>query len=148
MKRLLLATALLVCAALPIQAQVAPSAAEAAAYRGLHAAAHKGDLAALRQLIGAKADLDARDPYGRTPLHVATFARQREAIQSRQVEVEQGGVEALHRDLGQGGQPMRGMGDRMPLFAQQALHHLGHDRVILDQQQPQSAAACGRQRRR
>ena len=80
MKKLLVATALVLSAALPAQAQVAPSAAEAAAYQGLHAAAHKGDLAALRQLIAAKADLNVRDPYGRTPLHVATFARQREAI--------------------------------------------------------------------
>ena len=80
MKTLLVATALALSAALPTQAQVAPSAAEVAAYQGLHAAAHKGDLAALRQLIAAKADLNARDPYGRTPLHVATYARQREAI--------------------------------------------------------------------
>jgi hypothetical protein len=80
MKKLLVATALVLSAALPAQAQVAPSAAEAAAYQGLHAAAHKGDLAALRQLIAAKGDLNARDPYGRTPLHVATYARQREAI--------------------------------------------------------------------
>ena len=84
MNRLLPLTALwaglVMGSALTAQAQVAPSAAEAAAYQGLHAAAHKGDLAALRPLIMAKADLNARDPYGRTPLHVATFARQREAI--------------------------------------------------------------------
>ncbi len=61
-------------------AQVAPSAQEAAAYRGLHAAAHRGDLAALAQLVGAGADLNARDSYARTPLHVATFAGQRDAI--------------------------------------------------------------------
>lgn len=76
MKTLLVATALVLSAAPSAQAQVAPSAAEAVAYQGLHAAAHKGDLATLRQLIAAKADLNARDPYGRTPLHVATFARQ------------------------------------------------------------------------
>ena len=80
MKTLLLTTALMLGAVLPAQAQVAPSAAEAAAYQGLHAAAHRGNLAALRQLIATQADLNARDPYGRTPLHVATFARQREAI--------------------------------------------------------------------
>ena len=39
MKKLLVATALVLSAALPAQAQVAPSAAEAAAYQGLHAAA-------------------------------------------------------------------------------------------------------------
>ncbi len=63
-------------------AQAGPTPAEAAAYRGLHAAAFAGDTAAIDQLAAAKADLDARDPHGRTPLHVATFARQREAIRA------------------------------------------------------------------
>ncbi|MEO5772208.1 MAG: ankyrin repeat domain-containing protein [Burkholderiaceae bacterium] len=61
-------------------AQVGPSAAEAAAYTGLHAAACRGDSAAV-----ARADrtaLDPRDGHGRTPLHVATFARQREVIRA------------------------------------------------------------------
>jgi ankyrin repeat protein len=80
MKTVLLTVALMLGAMLPAQAQVAPSAAEAAAYQGLHAAAHQGNLAALRGLIATKADLNARDPYGRTPLHVATYTRQREAI--------------------------------------------------------------------
>lgn len=61
-------------------AQVAPSAAEASAYQGLLAAAHKGDAA---RVAGApKAALQARDSRGRTPLHVATFARQREVIRA------------------------------------------------------------------
>jgi hypothetical protein len=63
-------------------AQVAPSAAEVAAYRGLHAAAQRGDLAALEQARASGADLEARDGHGRTPLHVATFARQRGAIRA------------------------------------------------------------------
>ncbi|MGH2357142.1 MAG: ankyrin repeat domain-containing protein [Candidatus Limnocylindria bacterium] len=67
-------------ATLPVQAQVAPSAAEVACYAGLHAAAYSGDLAKLEKLIAARADLNARDAYRRTPLHVATFARQRDAI--------------------------------------------------------------------
>ncbi|WP_310567470.1 ankyrin repeat domain-containing protein [Hydrogenophaga sp.] len=62
------------------QAQVAPSAAEAAAYTGLHAAAHKGDLAKLQRLVTVGAALNATDGQGRTPLHVAAFARQREVI--------------------------------------------------------------------
>ena len=64
------------------QAQVAPDAAEVARYSGLHAAAHRGDIAAIEKLIAGKADVNARDGYGRTPLHVATFARQRDAIRA------------------------------------------------------------------
>ncbi len=43
-----------------------------------------GDLPRLQQLISTagKAGLNARDPYGRTPLHVATYARQRGAIKA------------------------------------------------------------------
>jgi ankyrin repeat protein len=64
------------------QAQVAPSAAEAAAYTGLHMAAHKGDVAKIQRLAASGAALNATDGYGRTPLHVATFARQREAVRA------------------------------------------------------------------
>ena len=63
-------------------AQVAPTASEAAAYTGLHAAAQKGDVAKIERLAASKADLDARDSNGRTPLHGATFARQRDAIRA------------------------------------------------------------------
>ena len=62
------------------QAQVAPTAAELTRYTGLHATASTGDLGLLERLIAARADLDARDSHGRTPVHVATFARQRDAI--------------------------------------------------------------------
>ncbi len=65
-----------------VEAQVAPSAAEVARYTGLHAAAHRGDLALLEDLIAARADLNARDAYGRTPLHVAAFARRGVAIRA------------------------------------------------------------------
>ncbi len=64
------------------QAQVAPSAAEVVRYSGLHAAAHRGELAQVRKLLASGAPVDARDPYGRTALHVATFARQRAVIQA------------------------------------------------------------------
>ena len=78
-RNLVLALAL---AALPLlaPAQVPPTATQTAAYQGLHAAASRGDVAAVQRLAAARADLNARDPQGRTPLHVATFARQREVI--------------------------------------------------------------------
>ena len=66
----------------PAGAQVAPTAAEANRYSGLHAAAQRGDAAEIRRLAASSADLNAREAYGRTPLHVATFARQREAVRT------------------------------------------------------------------
>jgi ankyrin repeat protein len=66
------------------QAQVAPSASEIAAYRGLHDAAQRGDVATIERLAATapKSALDARDAHGRTPLHVAAFARQRGAARA------------------------------------------------------------------
>ena len=75
-----LATAL--ASALPANAQVPPTATETAAYQGLRAAAALGDVPALSRLVTARADVNARDPYGRTPLHVATYARQADAIRA------------------------------------------------------------------
>ncbi|MFY3384601.1 ankyrin repeat domain-containing protein [Paracidovorax sp. MALMAid1276] len=77
-----LACALLLAQPRPAPAQVPPTAAETAAYQGLHAAAARGDLPALRKLLAARSDLNARDAHGRTPLHVATFARQADAIRA------------------------------------------------------------------
>ena len=68
--------------AIPALAQTPPSPAEFTAYRGLHAAAQLGDLAAIERLATPKTALGARDDNGRTPLHVATFARQRAAIRA------------------------------------------------------------------
>ena len=76
------AAAALALAATPLAAQTAPSAAQAARYTGLHAAAQRGDPAALQQALGAKANVNTRDDQGRTPLHVATFAKQRDAIRA------------------------------------------------------------------
>lgn len=63
-------------------AQVPPSAAEIARYQGLHAAAQRGDVAQIQRLVAAGAALNARDPYGRTAVHVAAFARQREVLRA------------------------------------------------------------------
>ncbi len=70
----------LVQAPLGASAQVPPSAQEVAQFSALHAAAHRGNVAAIDAAASAKVDLDARDSYGRTPLHVAVFAKQREAL--------------------------------------------------------------------
>jgi uncharacterized protein len=70
------------CALGPAAAQVAPTPSEAAAYQGLHGAAHRGDVAQIERLAAARADLNAHDAYGRTPLHVAAFAKQRDAIRA------------------------------------------------------------------
>ena len=63
-----------------VPAQVAPQPAEVQAYEGLHRAAWQGDLPKLRSLVASGANLDARDARGRTPLHIATHARQRDAV--------------------------------------------------------------------
>jgi ankyrin repeat protein len=64
------------------QAQVAPSTTEAARYSGLHAAAHRGDVAQTKKLLASHVDPNARDAFGRTALHIATFARAREVIRA------------------------------------------------------------------
>ena len=61
-------------------AQVAPNSSDTAGYTGLLAAAARGDAAEIGRLVAAKADVNARDGYARTPLHVATFGRHRDAI--------------------------------------------------------------------
>lgn len=77
-----LAAALVLAAPLTAAAQRPPSADEVARYAGLHAAAHRGDAAAIRSLAAGGADLQARDAHGRTPLHVATFAGRHDAIRA------------------------------------------------------------------
>jgi ankyrin repeat protein len=95
----LMAACVLAALAFGAVAQSAPSADEAARYTGLLAAAHGGDLAKLERLLAAKpnkADLARRDSHGRTALHVATFARQREAI--RRLAAAGADLNALEHD--------------------------------------------------
>src|SRR5262245_4294698 len=61
-------------------AQIPPNPAEITAYRGLHAAAAKGDLATLHAVLRGRPDLNARDGHGRTPVHVAAHFKQREIM--------------------------------------------------------------------
>lgn len=67
---LLVLSAFLASAAL---AQTAPSSPEISAYRGLHAAAARGDAAEVRRLAKGGANLNARDGHGRTPLMAAAY---------------------------------------------------------------------------
>ena len=64
------------------QAQVPPNPQDVAGYRGLHAAAWRGDSAAINATASDRAALEARDGNGRSPLHVATFARRHDAIRA------------------------------------------------------------------
>lgn len=68
--------------AFPALAQTAPSQSEAAAYQGLHKAAHDGDVAAIEALVASGADINARDRNGRTPAHVAAFASHDDALRA------------------------------------------------------------------
>ena len=64
------------------QAQVAPTPSEVAAYTGIFAAAAKGDAGAVAKLASSGASVNAKDDRGRTPLHVAAFMKQRDAMKA------------------------------------------------------------------
>ena len=81
MRRFTLIT-LLIALAGPGWAQTAPSPREVAAYDGLFVAAHEGDAAKIAQLVAAGADVNTRDPKGRTPIHVAAFASEDDALRA------------------------------------------------------------------
>ena len=77
MLKLALAIALVAVGA---HAQVAPSPSEIAAYDALLAAAARGDVAAIVKAKGA--NLEVRDRNGRTPLIVAAFMKQHDAMRA------------------------------------------------------------------
>jgi uncharacterized protein len=76
----LAALALLVTAAAPATAQVAPTAAELAAYTGFFAAAARDDAPGIAAMAANGAPVDLRDARGRTPLHVAAFGGRHAAM--------------------------------------------------------------------
>ena len=59
-------------------AQVSPGEAELKRYTGLHRAAASGDVAEIK----GKTNVDPRDGYGRTPLHVAAYRAQHAAMRA------------------------------------------------------------------
>lgn len=131
------------------QAQIPPSPTEVSAYDGLHLAAYRGDLAALRKAVAAGSTLEVRDGQGRTALHVAAHARQREAMR----ELAKAGadpraldsqaydaitiaavaddIETMRTALAIGGDP-RAITSPYLGTALIAAAHLGHDGVVRD----------------
>jgi uncharacterized protein len=72
--------ALVLMCATPASGQVKPSPSEVRAFKGLHAAAASGKSATIRRLLANGANPNARDPYGRTPCHVAAYFKHRAAL--------------------------------------------------------------------
>jgi hypothetical protein len=70
------------CSALASHAQVAPSPAEKAGYKGLHATAARGDAPLIKASIAKGEKPNVRDGYARTPLHVAAYGRHHEAMRA------------------------------------------------------------------
>ena len=92
--RMLLLASLVACTT--VAGQVPPSDTEKGRYAGLFAAAMRGDVAEIRRLTATGADVNARDAYGRSPLHVAAYARQGDAM--RALANAGADVKALERD--------------------------------------------------
>jgi ankyrin repeat protein len=74
--------AALVLTASSAVAQIAPNASDIVVYRGLHAAAAKGDATTIERLVKDGAALEARDGHGRTPLHVAVHLKRADAARA------------------------------------------------------------------
>lgn len=66
--------------AVPGMAQTAPSINDIGLYKGIHQAAHQGDLDKLSKLIAQGANIEDKDSSGRTALHIAAYASQYEAV--------------------------------------------------------------------
>ena len=137
----------LMAAIAPAAAQIAPTAAELQAYQGLHAAAAKGDVAAIEKLVRAGAPVDARDGHNRTPLHVAAFMHKTDAARAlMQLGADANALEAQQYDI----VTIAAVADDVPMLkvalaggckatnitspyhgtALIAAAHLGHDEVV------------------
>ena len=131
----------------PAAAQIPPSASELQAYRGLHAAAAKGDVAEIEKLVKAGAPIDARDNHARTPLHVAAFMRKPDAARAlMHLSADANALEAQKYDI----VTIAAVADDVPMLkaaleggckagnitspyygtALIAAAHLGHDEVV------------------
>ena len=139
--------AALLLAASAVSAQVPPTVAETAAYSGLFAAASRGDEAQIARLTALGADVKARDGHGRTPLHVAAFARQQGAMRAlakagadpNALESDRYDIitiaavaddpDTLRTALAIGGNPSN-VTSRYDGTALIAAAHLGHDEVV------------------
>jgi ankyrin repeat protein len=132
---------------LPVAAQTPPGPAELQAYRGLHAAAAKGDVAEIERLVKSGTPIDARDGRARTPLHVAAFMQKSEAARALlQLGADANALEAQTYDI----VTIAAVADDLPMLkvalecgckatnitspyygtALIAAAHLGHDEVV------------------
>ena len=80
--RVLTALLLVLATLLPASAQVAPTETEWRAYRGLHAAAARGDVVEIEKLIASGENKEAIDARARTPLHVAAYQKKHDAARA------------------------------------------------------------------
>lgn len=80
--QVLTALLLVLATLLPASAQIAPAEAEWRAYRGLHAAAARGDVVEIEKLIASGENKEATDSRGRTPLHVAAYLKKHDAARA------------------------------------------------------------------
>ena len=69
-------------ASTPSFAQVPPDANEIEQYKGLHAAAFRNDIAAIKKIAITTTDMNPRDNAQRTPAHVAAYASAYDALKA------------------------------------------------------------------